>query len=363
MLRRWRLRAFTLVELLVVIAIIGILIALLLPAVQAAREAARRSQCTNNLKQLALACHNYADTNKVFPPRQTGTGIYWGGNGNISNIQRMSGWVSLLPFYEQQALYDQISSPLTVGATTYPAWGTSPASNTPAYPPWQVQITALLCPSDGPIASKGSGDQGRNNYRFCVGDNFNRSWARDLADNRGIFGKDSRVSFGSITDGTSNTIMLSERLFGSDAMMITRGVATAGTGWDTGGVANIPAGCLATVDPASPGRFLGSANPQGWSGRRWANGMPVYNGFNTVLPPNSPSCDSSGWDEQNVLISPSSNHPGGVNVAMADGSVTFISQTIDSGDPTILERNSGPSLYGVWGRLGTKASGEAVQLP
>lgn len=362
MLRRWRLRAFTLVELLVVIAIIGILIALLLPAVQAAREAARRSQCTNNLKQLALACHNYADTNKVFPPRQTGTGIYWG-TSPPANTQRMSGWVSLLPFYEQQALYDQISAPLTVGATSYPAWGLSPASHTPAYPLWLVQINALLCPSDGAIANKPANAQGYNNYRFCVGDNINRTWARDRPDNRGIFGKDSKVSFGSITDGTSNTIMLSERLFGNDVTRIEQGIATAGTGWQTTGVPLIPAGCLATVDPNNPGRYLSSAAPFDRSGRRWANGMPIYTGFCTTLPPNSPSCDSDGWDERDVLIAPSSNHPGGVNVAMADGSVTFISETIDAGDPTMVEILTGPSPYGVWGRLGTKASGEPVQLP
>jgi prepilin-type N-terminal cleavage/methylation domain-containing protein/prepilin-type processing-associated H-X9-DG protein len=366
MVRCRRRAGFTLVELLVVIAIIGILIALLLPAVQAAREAARRSQCTNNLKQLALACHNYHDTHKVLPPRQTGTGLMWTGADHVnSNTGRVSGWVMLLPYIEQQALYGQISSPLTDGTTTYPAWGPTPNSNTPSYPPWRVQLNALLCPSDGNIIAKGANDAGRNNYRFSVGDSINRYWSRNGRPPRGLFGHhfypDSIISFASITDGSSNTVMLSERLFGQDSIMIRQGYAQAGL--ETAeNVRMAPAPCLAAVDPTNPKQYTGTV--YNYSGRRWAYGFPVYVGFNTVFPPNSPSCVSNTSNETcNVVIAPTSNHPGGVNVAMGDGSVTFTSETIESGDPTLIEVTMGPSPYGVWGALGSKAGGEAGGLP
>lgn len=247
MKRLVRLRAFTLVELLVVIAIIGILIALLLPAVQAAREAARRSQCTNNLKQLALAAHNYADVNKVLPPGQTGTGTLWGDNtppadAVNTNTQRLSTWVLLLPYYEQQALYSQISGPLTVNGTILPAWGRAPTANDPGnpsnsrfYPPWTTQIDVLMCPSDGKIRQKGPNDQGRTNYRTSVGDSIYRGYARDgsPADCRGVFGLRDGCEFALITDGTSNTVMFSERLFGGNAVLIKEGYATNVTSFNS----------------------------------------------------------------------------------------------------------------------------------
>jgi prepilin-type processing-associated H-X9-DG protein len=249
---------------------------------------------------------------------------------------------------------------LTIGTTTFPEWG--PAPNNTTYTPWTTQLNALICPSDGNIVGKGAADLGRSNYRFCTGDSINRSWSRDLASPRGIFGYRSNVSFGAISDGSSNTIMLSERLFGAQPILIRQGIAYPS--FDTGGVAVSPAPCLATVDPTNPKQYAGTV--ANWSGRRWASGMPAYNGFQTVLPPNGPSCGSSSWDEQNVLVTPTSYHPGGVNVAMGDGSVTFISETVNSGDPTLIEVNpgtGGASPYGVWGALGTKAGGEAVSLP
>lgn len=357
-----RFRAFTLVELLVVIAIIGILVALLLPAVQAAREAARRMQCTNNLKQLALACHNYADTYKVLPPRQTGTGVFWGGDAVNTNTTRLSGFVMLLPFYEQQPLYDQIAAPQTFAGVVYPAWGNPPTSDSPPYELWRVQINALLCPSDGNIRSKGAANQGRNNYRFSVGDSINRSWLRN-GPPRGLFGHHqyagTAISFAAITDGTSNTVALSERLFGQDTIMIKQGYGQAMD--PTENVRLSPAACLATVNPANPRMYAGTTF--NWSGRQWANGFPSRSAFNTVFPPNSPSCNSNTSAETgNMVISPSSNHPGGVCIAFADGSVTFVSDTINSGDPTQLEVTMGPSPFGVWGALGSKSGSESVTL-
>ena len=216
--RRW---AFTLVELLVVIAIIGILVALLLPAVQAAREAARRMSCTNNLKQLALAAHNYHDTFKTLPNRMTGTGVLWGGVASpATNQVRLSAWVLLLPFYEQQALHNQISSPLTIGTTTFAAGELlRRATRTEAL---STHPGCSRCPGccvhpTGSAEGGSATDYGRNNYRLSVGDCIHRTWSRgDSADSRGVFGGPvQKSSFATITDGTSNTIMMSERLFAS----------------------------------------------------------------------------------------------------------------------------------------------------
>jgi len=373
-----RLRAFTLVELLVVIAIIGILIALLLPAVQAAREAARRSQCTNNLKQLALAAHNYADVNKVLPPGETGTGTMWADNtpprdSVNTNAQRLSTWVLLLPYYEQQGLYAQISGPLTVGGVVLPAWGRDPSTNTPGdtanayfYPPWTVQIDVLMCPSDGKIRQKGANDQGRTNYRTSVGDSIYRGYARDgsAATCRGLFGLREACPFALITDGTSNTVMFSERLFGGNAALIKEGYATNVTSINTCASNRCaPLECINVRNPARPNEINTTYGTANWSGRRWASGIPQYTRFNTVLPPNSPACNDSGWDERNAVITASSNHPGGVNVAMADASVRFVSETIDAGNPALPEVLTGPSPYGVWGAMGSKEGGESVTAP
>ena len=359
---------FTLVELLVVIAIIGVMVGLLLPAVQAAREASRRSSCTNNLKQLTLALHNYESTHKVLPARQTGTGAAWtGADHTNTNTRRVSGWVMLLPFIEQQALVDQISAPMTVGTTIYPAWGPSPQNpntDTPAYPPWRVQLSSLVCPSDANIQTKADNDAGRSNYRFSAGDSVSRTWSRDNPA-RGLFSGnvDKGFPLSAVTDGLSNTVALSERLFGQDTLMIKQGISRSTIPND--GTAVSPLQCMTSTNPLNPREYAtAGAN---WSGRRWANGLPVYNGFTTVLPPNSLSCvGGTNQDTVNVVLPPTSNHPGGAVVSMADGSVTFISDSINAGDPSQAERagvGGGASFYGVWGALGSKAGGESVSLP
>ena len=157
-----RSKAFTLVELLVVIAIIGVLVALLLPAVQAAREAARRMQCTNHLKQLGLANHNYHDVHKTLPPMRVGTNVYdsagneVGGQEQKCNRNCMSGLVSLAPFYEAMSVYEKAKSRNFAPVPWDAAYGT-----------WTVRIPTLLCPSDEEIPVWNG--IGNASYKFCLG--------------------------------------------------------------------------------------------------------------------------------------------------------------------------------------------------
>jgi prepilin-type N-terminal cleavage/methylation domain-containing protein/prepilin-type processing-associated H-X9-DG protein len=355
-----RSKGFTLVELLVVIAIIGILIALLLPAVQAAREAARRSQCTNNLKQLGLAVHNYADINKCFPPKKCGTTT--GASGLMYNANFGSGWMRLLPFFEQQPLYTTWSSTQTYGGSTFAPFGPQPwdASVTAApYVPYCTQVATLLCPTDGGAASaKAPNAHGRTNYMFSVGDTVSYDYNDTGANGarvRGPFGNGQNIfGFADIRDGTANTAMLSERLFARDAWTVKEGNVHS-----LAGVAASPGTCLAQIDPNNRTRFLGP-NVYAWSGQ-WDHGSTSHIGFNTVLPPNSPACGSTNNDDSSAGVwPPTAYHPGGVNVALCDASVRFISETIDAGNTLTGPVTAGPSPYNVWGALGSKAGGEPV---
>jgi len=352
----FRRRGFTLVELLVVIAIIGILIALLLPAVQAAREAARRSQCTNNLKQFGLAHHNYHDSFKTFVYRKGGTSAC-GSSRLEGNCNRRSGFISLLPYLEQQAMWDQVK------AGGYPDRPSEGPAGWASWDPWNYPPDVLRCPSDSELPALSTEQRWRHNYAFSVGDQINT--VRDDRTVRGIFSYSLCTKIAEISDGTSNTIMMSERL------KANYGIRTAGQGQieyvlgtadGVGGLRAAPATCYSVSDGKY---FLAGTSIKGRFGSRWNDGQPERVGFNTVLPPNGPSCTEDtnpNADSNHLVIPPASYHPGGVNCLLADGSVRFVGETIDTGNLGAQQSNNigDPSVYGVWGRLGSRSGGEAI---
>ncbi len=354
-------RGFTLVELLVVIAIIGVLVGLLLPAVQSAREAARRLQCTNHLKQFGLALHNYADTYKKFPAGSGGTSA---GHPNGNN-NRINAMVGLLPFVEESALYNMVQSPQTFGTFNFNPGGSSPWDSN--YELWggQFQVKGMNCPSDSPQGDLrngrwAGGRSATTSYSFCHGDHQTGIRDQGAYQRRGMFGTRSYTSFGSITDGTSNTMAISERCFAKGTRSVF-GHALEGL---TGITAN-PALCLAQINRATR-EFLASVPNCGagtcisgyfTGGTRAYDGMPIYSGYNAVLAPNSPSCLTGNINTTGVM-SAQSWHTGGVNVVFGDGSVRFVSETIDAGNSGAPESLTGPSPYGTWGALATISGGE-----
>lgn len=342
-------RGFTLVELLVVIFIIGLLIALTLPAIRTAREPARRMQCSNHLKMLGLALHNYHDTHGHFPMAMGGTA---GDDPHLSNANRLSGMVALLPYMEQGPLWEQISEPLEVGEFSFPAMG--PAPWIEDYPPWQQSLNFLACPSSFQPESV----LGTTNYAFCIGD-----VTRDLHSvrpSRGPFAPGQTLRFKDVTDGTSYTIGLAE--IGNRMDRMVSGQFAVDRPIE---ILDRPSLCLDTVTKDDPDHYahhvLLDANGRG---SRWADGAAPYSQFQTILPPNGPSCAVAGGEPADGIYSAGSYHPGGAQVVMMDGSVKFISETIDTGDlsqspPQANSRVKSP--YGVWGAMGTVAGSEKVK--
>ncbi|MHB8899516.1 MAG: DUF1559 domain-containing protein [Thermoguttaceae bacterium] len=294
-MNRDKRRGFTLVELLVVIAIIGILIALLLPAVQAAREAARRSQCSNNLKQLGLAMHNYHDVFQTFPPAA------WSFRNQLS-------WVPMvLPFIEQQALHDQVD----FAAGAYNNANRGIGAN---------KLTGLLCPSGKTVQNTNGGDNFTNaagatvvtysmHYYGILGPEgpvgTSTATYRMLPDptgtvnahggyaDQGILGADRCRKFRDVTDGTSNTLLLGEISWEMAACYrnFVRGIA---------GSPN---------DPTKPNERNAACNPA----------------KNVQYQINLVRYTSGNFND----VSFGSQHPGGCHFAVSDGSVTFISETVD----------------------------------
>lgn len=337
-----RLRfGFTLVELLVVIAIIGILIGMLLPAIQSVREAARKTVCANNFRQIALSVHNYESTHMHFPVNQIGPGLEDSTGGFSSGYY--SWIVPLLPHFEQQNVYDlmdhSISNGDDAGPTGYKISDTHPnaeAANT--------SIETLICPSDTPNNENsvilGSSNPACSSMAANAGWPF-RSTGIDGAGSTGMFNGviplvhpsadipwhgPQRLSFGSITDGSSNTALISERLIqqGNNGDAISNGdprTSSLHIIERTEPLSSIVAQMTSSHVHVSESAHIG---------RSWSSGSPlVAPTYMHVAQPNSIMGHySTSIAEGDFVFTASSQHPGGVNVALADGSVQFVSDDV-----------------------------------
>ncbi|MFO0888158.1 MAG: DUF1559 domain-containing protein [Isosphaeraceae bacterium] len=348
--RRFAGRGFTLIELLVVIAIIAVLISLLLPAVQSAREAARRAQCTNNLKQLALAMHNYVDVNGTFP-----MGDQYGlRKDNPANFIRQGPgpFLAMTQFYEQGNIYN------TLNTSVFIYYAENSTTN-------GFAISTLWCPSDGEVVGRryqGQTGDGWDDspipmtftsYAGNSGALYYHAGRSDVPSslvnqNQGMFfhtgvpggARIGPASLSSITDGTSNTILLADNAYGK--------VATLSDGW--------------------------------WGPHWWTSGLIGDGTFSTMFPPNffkdpyannGIAFDNKPFFEGSLYTNTvNSFHPGGANFAFCDGSVRFIKDTIQSWNPWDITRPSrrdpyttvsgAPIQNGVYQSLSTRNGGEVI---
>ena len=349
---RFHHRGFTLVELLVVIAIIGVLIALLLPAVQAAREAARRMQCTNHLKQWGIALHNYHDTHLAFPGLAT--------NGGTST-RSYSVQARLLPFMEQSQLNDLIDYNANVVGGT----GMSISLHTDCLRACQHRHVVFRCPSDGQSqtvsvdfagAATSVEQIGPSNYVVCTGSGYTSVSAGTPTN--GMFHYGSAYTFGAMTDGSSNTLTMSETITGvggspgneaASLMTLAESISskryrnyifmsmtmTWASHPEDGGVNYVK-------NTLQAGTSLGWLKQRGNS---WIAGIPHYTAFNTYMPPNPQTPDF--WSMNSGYYAARSFHSGGVNAQLGDGSIHFVSETIDPA---------------IWRGLSTRSGGETVSI-
>ncbi|MCA9116032.1 MAG: DUF1559 domain-containing protein [Planctomycetaceae bacterium] len=318
--RRQKNRGFTLIELLVVISIIAILIALLLPAVQQAREAARRSQCQNNLKQMGLALHNYNSLHNVFPPGgvdANGNDIHQGdGEGAGGN------WlVFLLPFLEEEAYYE-LAVPFLKASE--PIDGYVLGSTIVATSFGNKQPKAVLCPSHeldsrvlGTLTNSGIEGMTRGNYGACYGSGTFAMSNHIAKATGGVFGTNSSVSVGSIRDGLSHTVALGELRYDSESTVDSRGC------WVWGAMGSSV--------------FSNSTSPNSTT----ADLIPGCASSTTLLP----CTTSTTWTSHVAAMR--SVHQGGAYSCFADGSVKFISENINTT---------------VWRGLGTRNGGETSHM-
>ncbi len=314
-------RGFTLVELLVVIAIIGILIALLLPAVQAAREAARRTDCTNKLKQLQLALHNYHDVHKTLP-----LAAVWPGSGNGSSNFRDSRWgatwvTQLLPFIEQTPLYSQYNFNLPSG---------DPVNTLVT----SVNLSVLLCPSGAPVSPPAVQPNGRPGT-YAKGNYAASTGGRVTNQNSGYCGWEGapgpwagpfcwrnsprNTNWADCHDGLSNTVYLTELL-----TWTSDGDSRGCWGLIGGATFGKQALCINNDDAANLALIL-TPNARSDLDLRLRDGV-IHCDNNAVYPY---ACVDTSSDGDAGGVGPRSMHPGGVNCALGDGSVRFVGETVD----------------------------------
>ena len=345
----FRRRGFTLIELLVVIAIIAVLIALLLPAVQAAREAARRSQCVNNLKQIGLASQNYHDVYLCLPPALASCGEakeLWKDYGPCDGYG-VSPQVGLLQFLEQGNLFNNYNVP----------GGTSTDAGRMNSTVFLTKVQSFLCPSDAPEE-----DPVFLNYFGNHGGPYflGGPTGTIVYDKAGVNFPSNIIGLKDVLDGTSNTAMWSEALSGAvngNQVLANGGsrekrvffVPASGAGNLTGTVQTVLdliAGCKAISGTTT------ALNSMERGRKNWQLSYRYYVSpslYNHVMPPNGRNCQGYPISSYNVDIfgagGANSNHPGGVNVGMTDGSVRFIKDSINL--PT-------------WWALGTRGNGEVI---
>ena len=346
-----RKRGFTLVELLVVIAIIGVMVGLLLPAVQAAREAARRMSCSNNLKQLGLAWHNYHDT--YLKLSYGATSVTWpGGTGN-HNWHGYSPHSQVLPFIEQGPVFEQFGfNERHYVNDVYP-----PASIGPITV-GRTRISAFICPSDKDYPS--ATETGWNNYGVSFGSNT--GYRGDLANTNGMFRLTATRNFKDVLDGLSNTIMLAEfnkgdgtgNKFDIQSDFVNAQPFNFPTVFVQGPPGQEIVGAVPTqIQLNAYGQqclAAGPASHRSSAGFRWSAPGHYNTAINTLAPPNweFPACMSCGGcgqgDSQGVFPA-RSRHPGGAHHALGDGSVKFLTNSVN--------------LF-IYQSLGTIDGGEAI---
>jgi prepilin-type processing-associated H-X9-DG protein len=334
----------------VVIAIIAVLIALLLPAVQSAREAARRVQCTNNLKQLGLGMQNYESSNGVLPPEMV---LTFTSAGAVAWKSQWGATSRITPYLELGSLYNAIN---------YNNKTTDPSNATAV----STQLTVLLCPSEPnleaftSVSSAGvTSTFGVSSYGWCEGTWYTFGGFAGGGPTPSAIGSNMSRRLASFTDGLSNTLLSAEVKTYTQAYHDCGFVPPPGP---TSPLANPdPATVLASIAAAPASGCKLAAAPAGMPGgghTRWCNGNSFYEGFSTALPPNTRSpagpsaldSDMISEDEDDGgptygAVTSRSYHPGLVNALFADGSVHAIKSTV---------------AYPIWRALGTVAGGEVV---